>query len=600
LHDLRTGAEREVPLDPGETYSAGHVLWSPDGTAVVLTLAIQPCSGDWAESVSVIKVDAATLEPVTLVERDDRLFVSAEWPTPEQVLLLDRNGGRWWMDPATGQVTQAGAASVPSAAPTAILGEPIVLPALASWQADGYGGGGTGNPVPPRRTYVLGTALPDGPAQMPVYVQREPDTLTAAYAAQIAERLDVDGPVYQSLRLVTSAHPEDEMFRGYVVVDGAREVLFEASGIVRYTDRSRTSILEGHWNMPQGVPPLAQAVGAAEELLRSAGLLEDEYQVAATGDTLLFYRVLGGQWPVVEPFARITVWQDGQVGQAQLWPLALEVLAEYPIRSAQEAWQILSSGQPDARSWPYPYRSPEMPPWGEWSEGVVKSNPRVWVRTYRAGQEVHRFGMPEAWFPTDAGDTPFLSMGNLVLTGDVQSLAGYILQQYVRERRSYVHTWGEIQDASEVQALCVEGWEPAEEVHWSGTIQRQGDRGTLTTGDSQEIQVLDLPDALPDGADVYVSGGQHNDVLEWSLIQESLVGPDPPPVGLRSEMRMIVEQVDLVYLALAPNVIPPDRYADLGFRAVQPVWRFRGRSEPGAAFEIYVQAVSEAYVDRQP
>jgi hypothetical protein len=107
LRDLGTGAEREVRLDPGQAYSAGQITWSPDGTALMLTLAIQPCSGEWAESTSIVRVELETLEQTTLIDQDSRLFTILEWPTSERVLLTDNDGQRWWMDALTGHVLEA-------------------------------------------------------------------------------------------------------------------------------------------------------------------------------------------------------------------------------------------------------------------------------------------------------------------------------------------------------------------------------------------------------------------------------------------------------------------------------------------------------------
>jgi hypothetical protein len=477
-------------------------------------------------------------------------------------------------------------------------GAPVLLPVLARWQEVGYGGGGMGDPLAATKTFALGAALPEGPEQMAVYLQREPEELTAAYAADVARRLGVHGPVYQSLRLATVPDPEDEPFRGYLVVDGAREVMFEHTGILRYTDRNRTSFVDGYWREPGEMPALEQALEAAEDFLRSAGLLGGEIETAASGDQVLFYRVLGGGWTLVEPVARVHIWTDGQVGLADYWPLELDVLAEYPILSAQEAWDILSAGQPDERVWRYPYRGTEMPPWGEWRH----QNPRFWARSYTVGQHVHRFGTPRAWFPTQAvpegasGGVPFLAVGNLVLTGDVRPLADYILDRYTREEPMYAHVWGEVQDAGEVQALRLEGWEPAEETYWYGTVRRQGNQGVLAAEDGLTIQLPDLPADLVDGTQVSASGGQVDDRLEWHLAQEMRTA-EPPPERASVEMTLNVEQVDLVYLALPPNVLPPERWMELGYRAVQPVWRFRGHGDAGTAFEYYVQALKGAYVE---
>jgi hypothetical protein len=105
VRDLATGVERETGLDPGEDYAAGHIVWSPDGATLVLTLAIHPCSFGWAESVSVVLVEVATLKQTTLIHEDKRLFTTAEWPALDSVLLEDDDGNFWWMDLETGQIT---------------------------------------------------------------------------------------------------------------------------------------------------------------------------------------------------------------------------------------------------------------------------------------------------------------------------------------------------------------------------------------------------------------------------------------------------------------------------------------------------------------
>jgi hypothetical protein len=104
LRDLGTSTEREVKLDPGQNYTAGHIVWSPDGAALALTLALEPCSTNWAAAVAVLRVQVETLEQRTLIQEDERLFVTTQWPEPDQVLLQDEVGNSWWMDADTGQV----------------------------------------------------------------------------------------------------------------------------------------------------------------------------------------------------------------------------------------------------------------------------------------------------------------------------------------------------------------------------------------------------------------------------------------------------------------------------------------------------------------
>lgn len=105
IRDLATGVEREMKLEPGPDYQAGHIVWSPDGVALVLTLALRPCTTNWADTTSIVHVDVATLEQTTLIAEDPRLFITAEWITENQVLLRDNDDIEWLLDMTAGQVT---------------------------------------------------------------------------------------------------------------------------------------------------------------------------------------------------------------------------------------------------------------------------------------------------------------------------------------------------------------------------------------------------------------------------------------------------------------------------------------------------------------
>ncbi|MEJ2266500.1 MAG: hypothetical protein P8X95_23895 [Anaerolineales bacterium] len=105
LRDLETGQERQADIYQSGGEAAGDILWSPDGSALVLTLAHQPCTTNWAASTSILRVDLETLEVTPLIEQDKRLFTTMEWSQPDQVILKDKDGNLWTMDPGTGAVS---------------------------------------------------------------------------------------------------------------------------------------------------------------------------------------------------------------------------------------------------------------------------------------------------------------------------------------------------------------------------------------------------------------------------------------------------------------------------------------------------------------
>jgi hypothetical protein len=114
LRNLATGEERETKVNPGKDFDIGNILWSPDGNALVLTLAINPCTGVyglsktvWAESTTILWVDAETLQQKVLVKEDPRLFITWEWNEPEKITIVDgEESALWHLDVNTGEITR--------------------------------------------------------------------------------------------------------------------------------------------------------------------------------------------------------------------------------------------------------------------------------------------------------------------------------------------------------------------------------------------------------------------------------------------------------------------------------------------------------------
>ncbi len=105
VRDLASAVERESVLDPGDSYQAGHIIWSPDGAGLVLTLALRPCTTDWADATSIMYVNTTTLEQTILIHEDNRLFITMAWASENQVLLHDKAGDSWLLDVITGQLS---------------------------------------------------------------------------------------------------------------------------------------------------------------------------------------------------------------------------------------------------------------------------------------------------------------------------------------------------------------------------------------------------------------------------------------------------------------------------------------------------------------
>lgn len=110
VRDLSTGRELQTEVEAAqETGDAhvGHIVWSPDGEALVLTVAIDACGPPGERVHTIVRIDAETLSQTTLITEDERLFTSQAWSERGRVSLRDRDGKRWWLDPRTGELTPA-------------------------------------------------------------------------------------------------------------------------------------------------------------------------------------------------------------------------------------------------------------------------------------------------------------------------------------------------------------------------------------------------------------------------------------------------------------------------------------------------------------
>ena len=109
VREVADGRETTIPLtksDPIET-QVGNIIWSADGSQLLVTAAYEPCRANWTHSI--FRVDLAGGTAVTLlVEKDARQFVMQDWSDPAQteLRLADKEGLFWRLDAKSGALTQ--------------------------------------------------------------------------------------------------------------------------------------------------------------------------------------------------------------------------------------------------------------------------------------------------------------------------------------------------------------------------------------------------------------------------------------------------------------------------------------------------------------
>lgn len=107
LRDLSTGRERQAQIKAARDvaeFHLGHLVWSPDGSTLMLTVAFDACGPPEGRTHAIVRVDAQTLSQSIVLPEDDRLFTTQTWSKADRVTLHDRDGNAWDLDPWTGDL----------------------------------------------------------------------------------------------------------------------------------------------------------------------------------------------------------------------------------------------------------------------------------------------------------------------------------------------------------------------------------------------------------------------------------------------------------------------------------------------------------------
>lgn len=112
IRNIETGEERETSIEEQLKYSdpiltrASHLIWSPDGKELLLTLEVNVCVIEDEATNSIIKIDAETLSQKVLVREDPNRPTTLEWFDNGMVLVQGENSFYWWLNPLNGQMTE--------------------------------------------------------------------------------------------------------------------------------------------------------------------------------------------------------------------------------------------------------------------------------------------------------------------------------------------------------------------------------------------------------------------------------------------------------------------------------------------------------------
>ena len=363
----------------------------------------------------------------------------------------------------------------------------------------------------PNVLFTFLSEIPTSPESMTVYRQQLSQAVTADIARQIANQWGIAGGVYSS----PSEGMGDVIFD---VMDGSRSIRFlnfpdQFIYQVGYASPDYGSAL-----MDNGLlPSFDEQVAIATNFLQPLGILDLPYQtmpLETERGMVAFIPLLDGH-PVVQEIGvdRSNIgWIDvkvntpGQVTMVQYSHHDFQPVGEYPILTAQQAWDRFANDSNLQHS-RYAVLSPKQP-----------NTYQAWVRSYQPGQQADIYGWVNAYQPSDPSSPELVMINNLPIIGDTASMS-----PNNRYDVRFVHAWGQITgSSSDGIGLSLAGWEvsPLTDEYITGTISTQAGQTQLVAMD-RTLTLIDPPSNIPEGIQVGIQGVVLDGdpaVLNWKFI----------------------------------------------------------------------------------
>ena len=371
-------------------------------------------------------------------------------------------------------------------------------------------------PVPPQGVansmpgiqFSFATDLPASPNQISLYRLELAEPLNADSARQVAEQWGIQNPVVYD--------PGPSESPDYIILDvsdGVNEMRF-----INFAEQflywpNYAGVLDD--NGP--ILPFDQQVSIATQYLQDLGVLTGPYRtipVAEERSKVRFVQLLDGN-PVIygigtnrgsSEWIDVAVDSAGQVSEITYAHHNFQSIGQYPILTAQQAWQRFAS-ENTLQHANYAVLSTKRPvTYQSWAHNL----------SYLSGQTVDIYGYVSAATPVRPDDPVRVTINNLTVNTEADTFSS-------ANPWDFIHLWGEIaQQDNGSLSVEMQGWEVSllSDDILTGTIQRQGDQGLFSTKNGEYL-LPDLPANYPDGALANVRGviiRGSPPTFEWSTI----------------------------------------------------------------------------------
>jgi hypothetical protein len=447
--------------------------------------------------------------------------------------------------------------------------------------------------------YVLNTTLPTDPAFTAVYQQADVQLVTIEDVQRFITLFNMNSPVYAQVFPAYEPAPGEPVWEQptyYFAFDGYRSLSVWGNS-VNYYDQGAAPNYEVELML------FDQAAPIAESFLKDRGLLDFEYELRHPvwdSNTVEIYRVTNGRTINVAEYT-VSVTVAGQILSVYYNPLTqLQALGDYPLRTAAEAWQLITTEGIDYQrsyyiTYPGPnYEYPEEPE-------VVDGPYKYWQRQYQDGDSITVISSPQVYRAVNGDAAPRIQLDQFLLSGNsdiLNAIADTVGQQ--------IQVTGIIRGTgSGTQMIEARDWSIIEYVEYqyqTGTIRRADGQVYLDADNGQTYVIPNAPEDLADGERVNVNGWtiEAGNVFNWNGIDRFIeYDPSVEELSIDSGIyepykigRVEITSVDITYL-YSPVYEEGQVYPTV---LIQPAWRFKGNTDTNEIIEIYVQAVADDFV----
>lgn len=424
-------------------------------------------------------------------------------------------------------------------------------------------------------TFNLQATLPPPAPETAVWRQIPQPPLSAQQAQQLAQQFGFTGPLYSQ-----ALQPTDPQNPIYYAFDGTRALIIDVWGTTYEADTTALATYQP--------TDFATALPIAEQFLQQYPLVDFPYvlQPTGNGDVALFRQLDGRR--LNQPELVIAVNNAQQVASVSYNTLTdLQPVANYPLISAEEAWQKLQSGSAANQ---LDYQINDIP--------LPSLNQQSWHRTAPTGETVQLYGWPISYQPVGQDGPPHIQLMPYILQADAP-----LLDEIATAVGQQIQVTGQVDaDGRTLQATA---WKPADDIeplNLEGHIRYQGEQVLFDSEDGSSYQLAQPPTDLADGTAVFIFAWQVQPTeaeprLIWERIDAltTLGLPDEVAVDISQVNITTVELAYYVTYLFAESASTPGQLASPTL-LLQPVWAFSGTAVSGHELTIFVQAVDGAFI----